>query len=264
MRKIAFAIALLLGTFLTSRVVSLQLAIAGLGALVIRQSGALFMGLHLGWRDVQRWTRRAQPTSLNLAWAGLATLGATLGFLAAERREIEGQLFSGQLGGVVATSALELGIDVGGLDACVLNGFPGTIASLRQQMGRAGREGQPSLAVLVAGEDQLDRYFLDHPDEVFSRAPEPAVVNPSNPFVLDPHLACAAYERPLGHPDERWWGDHLHDGVRRLVLQPNNDERALRGALGGLGWRIVAEQLVAEGQIRGARALELVMAGAAD
>ncbi|MCB8919659.1 MAG: FHA domain-containing protein [Ardenticatenaceae bacterium] len=77
------AIALLLGTFLTSRVVSLQLAIAGLGALVIRQSGALFMGLHLGWRDVQRWTRRAQPTSLNLAWAGLATLGATLGFLAA-------------------------------------------------------------------------------------------------------------------------------------------------------------------------------------
>ena len=59
------------------------------------------------------------------------------------------------------------------------------------------REGQPSLSVLVAGEDQLDRYFLDHPDEVFSRAPEPAVVNVANPFVLDPHLACAAYERPL-------------------------------------------------------------------
>ncbi|MCB0962098.1 MAG: DUF1998 domain-containing protein, partial [Acidimicrobiales bacterium] len=83
---------------------------------------------------------------------------------------------------------------------------------------RAGREGQPSLAVLVAGEDQLDRYFLAHPDEVFSRSPEPAVVNPSNPFVLDPHLACAAYEQPLGHADERWWGDQLHDGVHRLVL----------------------------------------------
>ncbi len=140
------------------------------------------------------------------------------GYLAAERREIESQLFSGQLGAVVATSALELGIDVGGLDACVLNGFPGTIASMWQQMGRAGREGQPSLSVLVAGEDQLDRYFLAHPDEVFSRSPEPAVVNLANPFVLDPHLACAAYETPLGHRDERWWGDHLHDGVHRLVL----------------------------------------------
>lgn len=140
------------------------------------------------------------------------------GYLAAERREIESQLFSGQLGGVVATSALELGIDVGGLDACVLNGFPGTIASLWQQMGRAGREGQPSLSVLVAGEDQLDRYFLAHPHEVFSRAPEPAVVNLSNPFVLDPHLACAAYETPLSHRDERWWGDELHDSVHRLVL----------------------------------------------
>ncbi|WP_426571004.1 DEAD/DEAH box helicase [Aquihabitans sp. McL0605] len=140
------------------------------------------------------------------------------GYLAAERREIEAQLFSGQLGAVVATSALELGIDVGGLDACILNGFPGTIASMWQQMGRAGREGQPSLSVLVAGEDQLDRYFLAHPDEVFSRSPEPAVVNLANPFVLDPHLACAAYETPLGHRDERWWGDHLHDGVHRLVL----------------------------------------------
>ena len=135
------------------------------------------------------------------------------------RREIEAQLFSGHIGGVVATSALEMGIDVGGLDACVLNGFPGTIASLWQQIGRAGREGQPSLSVLVAGEDQLDRYFLDHPDEVFARSPEPAVVNLSNPFVTDPHLACAAYETPLSHRDERWWGDDLHDGVRRLVLK---------------------------------------------
>ncbi|MEO6628850.1 MAG: DEAD/DEAH box helicase [Aquihabitans sp.] len=140
------------------------------------------------------------------------------GFLTAERREIETQLFSGTLGGVVATSALELGIDVGGLDAVVLNGFPGTIASLWQQAGRAGREHQASLAVLVAGDDQLDHYFLRHPQEVFSRPPEPAVVNPANPYVLDPHLACAAYEQPIGHRDERWWGDDLADGVRRLVV----------------------------------------------
>ncbi len=140
------------------------------------------------------------------------------GYLAAERREIEAQLFAGTLGGVVATNALELGVDIGGLDAVVLNGFPGTIASLWQQAGRAGREQQPSLAVLVAGEDQLDHYFLHHPHEVFSRRPEPAVINPANPFVLDPHLACAAYEAPLRHHDEVWWGADLDDGVRRLVV----------------------------------------------
>ena len=153
------------------------------------------------------------------------------GYLASERREIEAQLFSGTLGGVIATSALELGIDVGGLDAVVLNGFPGTIASLWQQAGRAGREHQSALAVLVAGDDQLDHYFLRHPHEVFSRRPEPAVVNPSNPFVLDPHLACAAYEAPLSHADERWWSDDLADGVRRLVVGDRLKIRPWRGDL---------------------------------
>ncbi|MCU1498427.1 MAG: helicase/secretion neighborhood putative DEAH-box helicase [Acidimicrobiales bacterium] len=153
------------------------------------------------------------------------------GYLAAERREIEAQLFSGVLGGVIATSALELGIDVGGLDAVVLNGFPGTIASLWQQAGRAGREGQASAAILVAGDDQLDHYFLNHPHEVFSRPPEPAVVNPANPYVLDPHLACAAYEQPLHHHDERWWASDLDDGVRRLVV---DDQLRLRARYDGL------------------------------
>lgn len=140
------------------------------------------------------------------------------GYLSEERREIESQLFSGTLGGVVATSALELGVDIGGLDAVVLNGFPGTIASLWQQIGRAGRQQQPSLAVLIAGDDQLDHHFLQHPHEVFDRSPEPAVINPANPYVLDPHLACAAYEDPLTHDDEASWGDDLAEGVRRLVL----------------------------------------------
>src|SRR3954469_18699513 len=106
------------------------------------------------------------------------------GYLASERRDIETELFEGRLAGVAAASALELGIDVGSLDACVLNGFPGTIASMWQQAGRAGRAQQRSLAVLVAGEDQLDQWFMTHPDEVFSRPPEPAVINPANPFVL--------------------------------------------------------------------------------
>lgn len=139
------------------------------------------------------------------------------GYLAEERREIEAALFGGDLRGVVATNALELGVDVGGLDACVLDGFPGTVASFWQQAGRAGRERQESGAVLVAGQDQLDQWFARHPAELFSRPPEPAVINPANPFVLLPHLACAAHELPLTRLDERWWGDLLDDGVRRLV-----------------------------------------------
>jgi DEAD/DEAH box helicase domain-containing protein len=140
------------------------------------------------------------------------------GYLPEERRAIEDELFSGRLAGIVATSALELGIDVGGLDAVVLDGFPGTIASFWQQVGRAGRAAGASAAVLVAGADQLDEWLATHPDELLTRSPEPAVVNPSNPYVLDPHLRCAAHELPLTHGDARWWpGGALDDGVRRLV-----------------------------------------------
>ncbi len=162
------------------------------------------------------------------------------GYLAAERREIEADLFSGRLRAVVATTALELGIDVGGLDACVLNGFPGTIASLWQQAGRAGRAGQESVAVLVAGNDQLDQWLMANPREVFTRPPEPAVINPANPYVLLPHLACAAYERPLTLDDERWWGDLLEDGVRRLVIDDQLRLRPKRDSVAavwcGSGW----------------------------
>lgn len=154
------------------------------------------------------------------------------GYLAAERREIEDELFNGDVRAVVATSALELGVDIGGLDACVLNGFPGTIASMWQQAGRAGRQQQQSVAVLVSGEDQLDRYLMAHPHEVFERPPEPAVINPSNPFIALPHLACAAYELPLSHDDHQYWGDDLDDGVRRLVLADQLRTRP-RPAVGG-------------------------------
>jgi DEAD/DEAH box helicase domain-containing protein len=87
-----------------------------------------------------------------------------------------------------------------------------------QQAGRAGRDFQQALAVLVAGDDQLDQWLMAHPTEVFTRPPEPAVINVANPFVLLPHLACAAYEQPLAHADERWWPGLLDDGVRDLVL----------------------------------------------
>ncbi|HET9442830.1 MAG TPA: Zn-binding domain-containing protein, partial [Acidimicrobiales bacterium] len=144
------------------------------------------------------------------------------------------ELFGGVLRGVSATNALELGIDVGGLDACILNGFPGTIASMWQQAGRAGRQQQRSLAVLVAGEDALDQWFMAHPGELFRRPPEPVVVNPGNPFVLDPHLACAAYELPLTPADDRYWGDDLSDGIRRLVLADELRLREGRAVYAGL------------------------------
>lgn len=139
------------------------------------------------------------------------------GYLPEERRALEQRLTSGDLLGIAATNALELGIDVGGLDAVVLNGFPGTLASLRQQVGRAGRSGQRAAAVLVAGDDQLDQWYAAHPDELFTRTAEAAVVNPGNPFVVRPHVACAAHELPITPEDSVWFGDGLDDAVRDLV-----------------------------------------------
>ena len=160
------------------------------------------------------------------------------GFLAEERHEIEHALAAGAVDAVVTTSALELGVDIGGLDACVLDGFPGTVASMWQRIGRAGRRQQASMAVLVCGSDQLDQWVAAHPHEVFERPPEPAVINPANPFVADPHLRCAAFELPLTHDDERFWPGLLDDSVRRLAL---DDELIVRppgtGTAGGRGRR---------------------------
>jgi DEAD/DEAH box helicase domain-containing protein len=153
------------------------------------------------------------------------------GYLASERRELEAQLSSGELGGVVATSALELGIDIGGLDAVVLNGFPGTLASMRQQVGRAGRTSRRAAAVLIAGDDQLDQWYARHPAELLDRPAESVVVNPDNPFVARAQIACAAHELPLTHADERYFGDALDDAVRELVLA---DELKPRG--GAMYW----------------------------
>jgi len=139
------------------------------------------------------------------------------GYLPEERRALELDLSSGRLLGIAATNALELGIDIGGLDAVVLNGFPGTLASMWQQAGRAGRNGRRSAAVLVAGDDQLDQWYAAHPAELTRRAPERAVVNPQNPFVLRAQVACAANELPLTPDDEQWFGDGLDDAVRDLV-----------------------------------------------
>src|SRR5258706_2749340 len=139
------------------------------------------------------------------------------GYLPEERRALELDLSSGRLLGIAATNALELGIDIGGLDAVVLNGFPGTLASMWQQAGRAGRTGRRSAAVLVAGDDQLDQWYAAHPTELTGRTPERAVVNPQNPFALRAQVACAAHELPLSPDDGRWFGAGLDDAVRDLV-----------------------------------------------
>ena len=123
------------------------------------------------------------------------------GYLAEERREIETGFRTGDILGLATTNALELGIDITGLDAVVVAGWPGTVASLWQQVGRAGRAGRAATAIFVARDDPLDTYLVHHPAAMFDRPVEATVVDPSNPFVLAPHLECAAAELPLTDAD---------------------------------------------------------------
>ena len=128
------------------------------------------------------------------------------GYLAEDRRRIERQLADGELIAVASTNALELGIDIGRLDAAVLVGYPGTRASMWQQAGRAGRGAAGSLAVLVAQDDPLDQYLVSHPQDLFDKPAEAAVIDPTNPYVLEPHLRCAAREYPLSQEDLEFFG----------------------------------------------------------
>ncbi len=176
------------------------------------------------------------------------------GFLAEERREIEARLFAGELQGVIATSALELGIDIGGLDACVLVGYPGSVLGLQQRSGRAGRGERESLTALVALPDALDQYLLEHPEPLLAGAAERAVLDPGNPEVARRQLVCAAAELPLRPAAEAaYLGRHgavlqelvaAHelreiDGTGELLAAAKRPQRGidLRGA--GEGYRIV-------------------------
>ena len=152
------------------------------------------------------------------------------GYTPEQRRDIERRLFAHELDAVVATSALELGIDVGSLDVALVTGFPGTVTSLRQRWGRAGRAGH-GWAVLVAGQDALDQYFMREPDRLLDRRVEEAIIDLDNPHISDAHLQSAAYERPLMPDDKRFFGE-------RAMLRAEALAQAgrLRRRAGGLAW----------------------------
>jgi DEAD/DEAH box helicase domain-containing protein len=138
------------------------------------------------------------------------------GYTAEQRREIERRLVEGELLGVTATDALELGIDIGLLDCAISVGFPGTVASLRQQWGRAGRR-ERGLAILVASDDALDQFFAREPDTLLSRRVEAAILDHANPRILDPHVLAAAYEAPIDSKDSETLGG---EALRRAASLP--------------------------------------------
>jgi DEAD/DEAH box helicase domain-containing protein len=151
------------------------------------------------------------------------------GYTPRERREIEDRLFRGDLLGVVSTNALELGVDVGALDAVVCCGYPGSVASIWQQWGRAGRGKDPALAVYIPGRDSLDQFLFENPPRVLGRRVEAARVTMENPYILGPHLLAAAHEAPLDADDEEYFGP-----AYRSVAKEMMEDRALASSGGRL------------------------------
>lgn len=145
---------------------------------------------------IHAWVTRAHPELKDMV------AGYRAGFLPEERRRIEADLSAGRLAGVVSTSALEMGIDIGGLDVCILVGYPGSQINTWQRGGRVGRAGRDSAVVLVGGPDALDQWVLSHPAEFFARPVEAAVLDAANPHIVCKHLICAAAEEPLAMDDE--------------------------------------------------------------
>ncbi|MCW2632498.1 MAG: box helicase [Pseudonocardia sp.] len=170
------------------------------------------------------------------------------GFLPEERRALEQALRSGELLGVATTNALELGVDIVGLDAVLMAGFPGTRASFWQQAGRAGRGGRDALIVLLASDDPLDTYLVHHPDALLGAPVESCVLDPANPYVLAPQLACAAAELPLTDADLAT----VFDDPRAVgVLDDLVAQGVLRRRPGGWFWPTPRERPAPDVDIRG-------------
>ncbi|RJQ40455.1 MAG: DEAD/DEAH box helicase [Dehalococcoidia bacterium] len=139
------------------------------------------------------------------------------GYLPEERRRIERALFDGELTGVVATNALELGVNIGDLEATVLTGYPGSIASTWQQAGRSGRGRARSMSFLIGLDNPLDQYIMNHPEFFFGKSFENALVNPENPYIFKAHLVCAAWEKPLDGEDEKYFGPEMPIKIAELA-----------------------------------------------
>lgn len=163
------------------------------------------------------------------------------GYLPSDRRAIEKALSQGALVGVTCTNALELGVDIGSLEAAVINGFPGTIASTWQQAGRAGRRGRESLAVLVAHDEPLDQYFMRHPEYFFERNVEHAIINPSNPYIQKLHLKAASYELPLSRNEEPLFGQGFAGQVRDMIK--SRDMKQVQGRASWAGITFPAQEI---------------------
>jgi len=206
-----------------------------LAGLVEREVRTIcFLKSRRGVELIQRFTR------LRLEDAGRPDLAERIapyraGYTPTQRREIERRLAEGELLAVVATDALELGIDVGDLDAALCVTFPGTVASLRQMWGRAGRR-TAGLAMYVAGEDALDQFFCRHPDEFLDRPVERAILDHESEEIHLAHLTAAAYELPLTPEDEDVFGERWEEHARRLVKQGRLRERGGRYLPRGPGY----------------------------
>lgn len=147
------------------------------------------------------------------------TVAYRAGYLPSERRALEAGLRDGAISGAVATNALELGVDLGGLDTVIMDGFPGTLASMWQRAGRAGRRDRDALVVLIPAEQPLDAYLASHPELLFDAPVEATVLHPGNPYILGPHLAAAAQELPLTPADADVFGPGFLPAVKALVAQ---------------------------------------------
>jgi DEAD/DEAH box helicase domain-containing protein len=141
------------------------------------------------------------------------------GYTAQDRRKIEQAMFNGDLLGIIATTALELGVDIGSLDAVLIVGFPYTISALRQQSGRAGRRKKDSLTVLIADPFPVDQHYMNHPDELFTKPNVEAQIDLENPLILEGHLQCAAYEMPLQPNDDQYFGSQMLDIAEQRMIK---------------------------------------------
>ncbi|MBI5815537.1 MAG: DEAD/DEAH box helicase [Nitrospinae bacterium] len=153
------------------------------------------------------------------------------GFLPAERRKIEEDLFSGKMDGVITTSALEMGVDIGGLDVCVLVGYPGTIINTWQRGGRVGRGANEFLILLVAQQDALDQHFVRNPEDFFRRGFEAAVIDPDNEYILRGHIPCAAMELPIGSDDP-----YFEPGKRAALFAQMEKDRLIAMSMESGKW----------------------------